>query len=186
MLVALTASPSAFAEPALGSRSAGDGWIVRVSVEPSDLGPIEVSVGPVRRAPESCSRCCAPAWLQHDVVFENTGSRPVTFSGLGIAARLGPRGRPVLLVAGPPCGYGNSKRRIELACLMYRDVPTLEPHGSHTRAVTLWKGLRGMKGLSPGTYAFDTTIRFQAGRRPPAEGAGRTATLRIVYRVAAV
>jgi hypothetical protein len=66
---------------------------------------------------------------------------------------------------------------------MYLDIPTVGPHRALTRTVTLWKDLRGMEPLKAGTYVFRKTLRFKAGNKPPAEGAGRTATLRLVYRV---
>jgi hypothetical protein len=68
-LFALAVCPSAYAEPAAGTYSAGDGWIVHVSIEPSELGPIAVSVGRMRPAPENDGH----PWLQHDIVLENTG-----------------------------------------------------------------------------------------------------------------
>jgi hypothetical protein len=181
VFLALTACPSASAELAVGSRSAGEGWVVRVSVEPSGQGPIAVSVGAIGRAPVTD----AHAWLQHDLVLENRGDRPVSFADTRTGAFLGPRGRRVLLAADQGCGYGISERRIELACLLYLDLLTLEPHEAVPRTVTLWKGLRGMKPLEPGTYVFRKKLRFRVGRVPPPVGTGRTAILRIVYRVGA-
>ena len=159
-------------------RPAQDGWIVEVSVEPTDLGPLAVSVGPARDAPANESR----AWIQHDLLFTVTGDRPVTFADSRAGARLGPRGKARLLVADQGCGYGRHGRRIELACLLYLDIPTVEPNRPLTRTVTLWKELPGMKALEPGTYVFRKVLRFQVGRTPPAEDAGHKATIRIVYR----
>ena len=133
----------------------------------------------MRRAPTNDSH----AWLQHDLVFINTSDRPVTFADSRRGALLGPHGNPLLLAADQGCGYAPHGRRLELACLMYLDIPTVEPHSALTRTVTLWKGLRGMEPLEPGTYVFRKEVRFQVGQKPPAEGAGRTATLRIVYQV---
>jgi hypothetical protein len=155
-----------------------DGWTVEVSFESSDLGPITVSVGPIRRVGPNDSR----AWVQHDLVFANTGDRPVTFADSRTGARL-PRGHARLLAADHGCGYALHEGRIEFACLMYLDIPTVGPYSALTRTVTLWKGLRGMEPLRAGTYVFRKTLRFKAGHNPPAEGAGRTATLRLVYRV---
>jgi hypothetical protein len=180
-LLALVACPPAFGELAVGTRSASDGWSVQVSVEPSELGPIAVSVGRVRPAPVNGSR----AWLQHDLVLENRGDRPVTFADTRNGMFLGPRARRVLLAADQGCGYGIYKRRIELACLLYLDIPTLDPHTSLTRTLTLWKGLPGMNPLRPGTYVFRHPIRFRIGREPPADGRGQTAMLEIDYRVGA-
>jgi hypothetical protein len=156
-----------------------DGWTIEVSFESSDLGPITVSVGPMRRVRPNDSR----AWVEHDLVFANTGDRPVTFADSRRGALLGPRGNPLLLAADQGCGYAPHDGRIELACLMYLDIPTVEPQSALTRTVTLWKDLPGMEPLKAGTYVFRKTLRFKDGHKPPAEGAGRTATLRLVYRV---
>jgi hypothetical protein len=67
---------------------------------------------------------------------------------------------------------------------MYLDIPTIEPGESHTRTVTLWKGLRGMSALRPGTYVVQQAFRFRVGIHAPEPGAGRAIRLRIVYRVA--
>lgn len=176
--LALIVCPSASAGLAAGSRSAGDGWVVHVSVVPADLGPLTVSVGPARPAPQGC----AHPWLQHDIVFENTGDRRVTFADTRAAAVLGPAGRPVLLASDPGCSYSRV-RPIRAACLAYLDFPTVKPHGSVTRTITLWKGLRGMKSLRPGTYVFRKPIRFDVGRHVPPAGTGRSAILEITYRI---
>lgn len=185
LLLALSAPASASAELALGSHSANDGWRVLVSVEPSTFGPIAVSVGAVRPPPMTCSKCCAPAWLQHEIAVTNTSNRPVTFRGLGLTGKLGPRERPALLVASGPCGYGNSKRRITISCLAYLDIPTIGPHRTEKRTVTLWKELAGMSPLRPGMYVARYQLRFVVGRYPPAEGRGRRGTIKLVYRVEA-
>ena len=176
----LVASPSASAELAAGSHSAGDGWTVQVSVEPSDLGPIVVSVARVRPVQERGSH----AWLQHELLFENTGDRRITFADTRTAAVLGPPGRPMLVASDSGCGYYRVKP-LRGACPMYLDFPSVKPHDSISRTVTLWKGLRGMTPLATGTYVFRKLLRFQAGREVPEEGAGRAVTIELVYRVAA-
>ena len=168
-LAALAAAPAALAEPAAGTRSAGDGWIVHVSVEPPGLGPIVASVGRMRPAAEND----AHAWLQHDLVLENIGERPVRLADTRKAALLGPPGRPLLLAAHEGCGY--AVQPLAPVCLLYLRLLTVEPRGSVASTITLFKGLRGMKPLTPGTYVFRTTIRFQAGREFP---------FRLVYRLA--
>jgi hypothetical protein len=177
VLLALLAPVSASAELARGSRSAGDGWIVQVSVEPTDLGPISVSVGRIRPAPPG-----SQAWLQHDLVFENTGDRRVTFADTRTAALLGPSRNPVLLAGDNGCGYSRVKPLVG-ACLLNLDFPSVKPRRSVMRTVTLWKGLPGMKSLTPGTYVFRKSVRFRLGREIPPPGTGRAFTLRIVYRV---
>jgi hypothetical protein len=179
VLLALAVCPSALAELAAGSRSAGDGWTVQVSVARSDLGPVVVSVRRVRRVRESDSRM----WLQHDLVFKNASDRTVTFADTRTAAVLGPVGRPMLVASDEGCGYYRVKP-LRGACLAYLDFITVKPHGSASRTITLWKGLPGMKPRSVGTYVFRKPMRFQVGRAVPADGTGHTATIRLVYRLA--
>jgi hypothetical protein len=178
-VLALVACPSALAEPAAGSRSAGDGWAVHVSVEPSDLGRIVVSVGSRR-----VGGFGPHIWLQHDLVFENTGDRTVTFADTRTAAVLGPAGRPMLVASDTGCGYSRVKPLLG-ACRLNLDFPTVRPHRSVSRTITLWRGLRGMKPLRAGTFVFRKPLRFHVGRSVPEVGTGRTVTIQLVYRVAA-
>jgi hypothetical protein len=156
---------------------------VKVSVEPSNLWPIVVSVGPARAAPRNDAR----PWVQHELVFENTGARPVQFADTRTSAFIGPSGhRRRLLAADEGCGYGAETRtsRIEAGvCLLYLDAFAVKPHASITRTVTLFKELRGMEPLTAGTYIFKRVIRFRVGHETPDEGTGRTAVLRLVYEI---
>jgi hypothetical protein len=179
-LFALAVAPSALGEVAAGTRSAGDGWTVHVSVRPSDLGPIVVSAGRVRRVLESGS----PAWLQHELVFENRSDRRITFADTWTADVLGRSGRPMLVASSDwRCGYYRVKP-LRAACRLPLDFPIIRARGRLSRTVTLWKGLPGTAPLAAGTYFFRTPLRFQFGREVPEEGAGRSVTIRLVYRVA--
>jgi hypothetical protein len=178
-VLALVACPAASAEPAAGIRSAGDGWAVQVSVESSDLGPIVVSVGS-RRADGFGSH----SWIQHDLVFENTGDRTVTFADTRTAAVLGPRGRPMLVASDEGCGYWRLDP-LRGACLAYLDFITVKPHRSVSRTISIWKGLRGAKPLRARRFVFRKPMRFQVGRSAPETGTGRTGTIKLVYRVTA-
>ena len=109
----------------------------------------------------------------------------MTFRGLGLAAELGPRDRPALLVASGPCSFAGSRRHITIACLAYLDIPSVGPHDTETRTVTLWKGLAGMSRLRPGTYVARYPLRFVFGRRLPTEGKSRAGAVNLVYRVEA-
>jgi hypothetical protein len=179
LLVALAAAAlvvpmSASAELAIGSRSAGDGWDVTVSVEARDLGPLDVSIGPLRPAVPSDSH----PWLEHELVFTNRGHRALTF-GDTRTVRIFQR----LLVADGGCGY--SLRPLEPACLLYLDIPSLKPGESRSRIVTLWKGLPGLKPLVAGTYVFEKPVRFLFGRAAPGPGHGRRDVVELNYEVGA-
>jgi hypothetical protein len=180
VLLALIAPASAAGELAAGSRSAEEGWIVTVSVKAIDLGPLDVSGGALRPATG-----WGRQWLEHDLVLTNTGNREISLADTWTAAILGPPGRPMLLAeADGRCGY-RAVRPLRAACILPLIFVDIRPGRSVTRVATLWKGLRRMAPLRPGTYVFRQPLRFRLGRYPPAGGQGRTGTLKIVYRVEA-
>jgi hypothetical protein len=159
-----------------------DGWRIDVTIEPSAVGPIRVSVGRARRARANDAR----PWFRHELVLENRGPRTVTFADTRTSAIIGPPERRALLAADEGCGYALATPTSPIepgACALYLDILTLRPQRAARRTVTLFKGLRGLDRLAPGTYVFRKPIRFQAGRKPPKHGAGRTAVLRIVYEL---
>ena len=161
---------------------ASDGWTMDVRAEPSAVGPIRVSVGRARRARANDAR----PWLRQELALENRGERTVTFADTRTSAIVGPPERRALLAADEGCGYGLATPTSPIesgACATYLDVLTLAPQRAASRTLTLFKGLRGLDRLSPGTYVFGKRIRFQAGRKPPEQRAGRTAVLRIVYEL---
>jgi hypothetical protein len=179
-VLALAAPGSAAAELAIGSRSAEDGWLVTVSVRTRGLGPVEVSAGPFRPATGWGGQ-----WLEHDLVLANTGEREVSFADTWRAEVLGRRGRPMLIaVADWRCGY-RAVRPVRAACVLPLDFVDLRPGRSTPRTVTLWNGLRRMAPLETGTYVFRQPLRFRLGKYPPAEGEGRRAAIKLVYRVEA-
>jgi hypothetical protein len=156
-----------------------DGWTVRVSVEPSVVGPIVLSVGPVRRA----ARNNAHQWIQHDLVFENSGDRAVRFADTRTSAFIGHR---MLIAADEGCGYARASRKSAIeagVCLLYLDAFRVRPHRSVSRPITLFKGLRGMKPLASGTYVFEKLLRFQLGTSTPEEGSGRIVPVRLLYEI---
>jgi hypothetical protein len=171
---ALVVPAPASAELAIGSRSGGDGWVVTVFLEAWGTGPLGVSVGPLRPGSPSESH----PWLQHELVLTNRSQRTLTFADTR-AVRILSR----LLVAEAGCGY--SLRPLEPACLLFLDIPSLEPGEPRSRTVTLWKGLPGLKPLAAGTYVFKKKIRFQFGRAAPGPGHGHLAALELTYRVEA-
>jgi hypothetical protein len=177
---ALVVPASASAELAIGSRSAGEGWMVAVSVTATGLGPVDVSLGPLRPATGWGNQ-----WLHHDLVFTNDGDRVVTYADMWTADVLGPPGRPMLVGdADGRCGY-RAVKPLRGACILPLIFVDISPGRSETRVVRLWKGLRRMAPLEPGRYVFRQPLRFKLGRYPPAEGEGRRGVIKLVYRVEA-
>ncbi|MGH2996439.1 MAG: hypothetical protein ACRDM9_08995 [Gaiellaceae bacterium] len=43
-----------------------------------------------------------------------------------------------------------------------------------------------MKPLAAGTYVFEKPLRFRLGNEIPAEGAGRSVVIRLVYQIESV
>jgi hypothetical protein len=157
-----------------------DGWQVEVSVTPQQVGPIAISVGPAEPAPAND----AHPWFQHDLVFENTGDRRVTFGDTRTSRFIGPSGQHRLIAADKGCGYGiNGSGRVHPGtCLLYLDTISLDPGRSETRQVATFQGLPGMAPIRSGTYVFPRKILFDFGNGVPA-GEGLGATLHITYRI---
>jgi hypothetical protein len=177
---ALVVPASASAELAIGSRSAGDGWTVSVSVRTVGLGPVDVSVGPFRPA-----NGWGGQWLEHDLVLTNKGHGNVTFADTWRADVLGRRGRPMLIATADwRCGY-RAVRPLRAWCLLPLDFVSIRPGRSSTRVATLWKGVRRMVPLEPGTYVFRHPLRYRFGWHVPDEGEGRAGVIKLVYRVEA-
>ncbi|MGH2683331.1 MAG: hypothetical protein ACRDIX_08880 [Actinomycetota bacterium] len=155
-----------------------DGWSIRVSVEPGVAGPIALAVGPLRAAPKNDARL----WLQHELEFHNRGDRPVRFEDTRTSVFLRRSGRPALLVADEGCGYGKHRRKpVEPGvCTLNLDAFVVRPGSTARRTVTLFKDLRGMAPLAPGSYVWDKVIRFRVGR---ADAPVRTATIRLTYEL---
>jgi hypothetical protein len=180
VLLALLTPGAASAELAIGSRSAGEGWVVTVSVEARGLGPVEASAGSFRPATG-----WGRQWLSHDLVLSNTGERRVTFADTWGADVLGPRDRPMLIAdADGRCGYSRV-RPLRAACILPLIFVGIRPGRSEVRVATLWKGVGRMAPLEPGTYVFRQPLRFSLGKHPPAEGEGRAGVIKLVYRVEA-
>jgi hypothetical protein len=159
------------------------GWTIQVSVEPSIVGPIVVSAGPIGLAPRNEAR----PWVQHELVFENRGDRRLQFADTATSRFIGPaRHRRRLLAADEICGYTFDTPRSPIragACLAILRTFAVKPGRSLSQTVTLFKGLPGMERLVPGTYVFKRLIRFRPGRETPPPGSGHAAVLRIVYEI---
>lgn len=158
-------------------------WRVRVSVTPSRLGPIAFAAKDLSRAKPTNS----DPWIEHDLVFRNTGDQLITFADTRHSEFAGEPGHNRLLVADEGCGYSQDDPRAPVkagACLGYLDLLAIQPRASARRSIHLFKGLPGIDRLAAGTYSFRRPVRFQIGRRQPAEGEGRSGVVRVVYVVA--
>lgn len=155
-----------------------DGWTIRVSVRPHTVGPIEIAVGSLRSAPETDSH----PWIRHEMTFRNRGDRLVRFHDTRTSGFIRRAGRPVLLVADEGCGYEKRRRKPVRpgACLLYLDEFMVRPGSAARRTITLFRELRGMEPLAPGTYAWDKVIRFRVGSP---DAPVRTATIRLTYEL---
>jgi hypothetical protein len=174
---------AALVAPAAQEALTTDHWRVQVSVKPSRLGPIVFSAQHPARAKPTDSH----PWIVHDLVFRNTGDRPVSFADTRGSEFVGEAGHNRLLVADQGCGYARNSPRAPVrtgVCAAYLDLLVVKPHASAGRSITLFKGLPGMAHLTPGTYVFRRPVRFQSGKRQPGEGKGRSGVVRLVYRIA--
>jgi len=168
--------------PAVQEELTAGRWRVQVSVRPSRIGPILLAVKNLAPAKPTGS----DPWIEHDLVFRNTGDQPVTFADTRGSESIGEAGHSRLLVANEGCGYSRNSPLAPVragACRAYLDLLAVKRHASAKQPITLFKGLPGMDRLSAGTYVFRRAVRFQPGRRGPGEGEGRSGVVRVVYEV---
>jgi hypothetical protein len=166
----------------LRSARAIDGWQIKVSARPSIVSPIVLSVGPARAAPQND----AHPWVQHELILENRGNRLFQFADTDSSAFIGAPGTQRLIAADEGCGYSPQTVTSPIearVCTLSLDVFAIKPHARVSRTITLFKGLRGMEPLTPGTYTFKRVIRFRAGRKAPAAHEGRGSVINIRYRL---
>jgi hypothetical protein len=157
-------------------------WRIRVTVRPSRLGPIGLAAKNLARA----KRTNARPWIEHDLVFRNTGERPVTFGDTRSSTFIGEAGHDRLLAADKGCGYALNypgAPAIAGVCQLNLDVFTITPHSLAKRSIWLARGLPGMDPLVAGTYVFRRPVRFQFGGELPSDGEGRSGVVRLVYEV---
>lgn len=159
-------------------------WRVRLTVRPSRIGPIVFAA----RNLASAKRTNSDPWIEHDLLFRNTGNRPVTFADTRSSEFIGRPGKPQLLAADEGCGYARNSPTAPAragACLTYLDLLTVKPHATVKRSVTLYEGLPGMGQPVPGTYVFRRPVRFQPGSEIPGESEGRSGVVRLTYQLEA-
>lgn len=139
-----------------------------VSVAVDDLGPVAASVSPLSTS--------EPGWLEHTVTFENTGGTVVHMQDFRSGTLLGERevaaateGCAWDSLAGPRCNYE------------YRPV-TIEPGGTHTVTVTLWRDLTGMNPIGDGPHEWRLLIDQRNTPFDHPDQTGATGTLTLTYR----
>jgi hypothetical protein len=72
-------------------------------------------------------------------------------------------------------------KRVEAgACLLYLDAFVVRPGATVRRTVTLFKELRGVAPLTPGTYVWEKVIRFRVGAP---DAPVRTARISLTYEI---
>jgi hypothetical protein len=130
-----------------------DGWYVSMSYEPTSVGPLAVSFGPIRKAP-------GKAWVTHRYTITNQSDETVQLEDSRTSTFLGPH-KNILAESG--CGYwanGPNKPVHPNACETVMVPRTLKPGHSFTTSITLLTGLRGMGPLTSGTYVFNQPIGY--------------------------
>jgi hypothetical protein len=157
--------------------TAFDGWVVGVEVDPSTIGPLEISVGPIVAAEQNDAR----PWIQHSIVLHNTGSATLRFDDTEISSFLG-LPEPELIAADEGCGYAQdspTSRVMAGVCRLSLDSFAIPPYGTIRKTVTLFKGLTGMAPLTEGRYVFEKIYRFAV----EGSDAKTTVEVRLVYDV---
>ena len=158
-----------------------DGWAITVSLDPSRIGPLRFTTGPVREAKTGD----AHAWVQHTISITNVGSRPVFVRQTGRSSFLGGKR---LLAGDWGCGYGSSGPNAPVhagACILPLIVHTVEPDASLSLVVGLSKDLPGMQPVTSGVYTFRQPISFTLGGGRFAAPASKQVdgTLRVTYTI---
>jgi hypothetical protein len=149
---------------------------IQVRIAPASIGPVSLSVTRLHPAKQND----AHPWVTHKIVFENRGDRLVEFDDTRHSAFVPNDAKPVLLVADEGCGYGKASPSAPIeagACATYLDLMTVAPGKTATRDVTIFKGLKGMSKLKPGTYSFAKKISFHS------DGQRWSKTVRLIYTI---
>ena len=130
-----------------------EGWLVEVSVSPSRVGPLSVSLGELEADLDPDD----PKWLSHIVTFVNVAEEVVRLEEVRASTFLRRDRDPVLLVADAGCGWvlpRGGKPVKPGVCFGDLVIAHLETGESFDQAVFLNKDLPGMEQLVEGTYVF--------------------------------
>jgi hypothetical protein len=127
---------------------------ITISVEPSELSALDVTVGPAAEREDW--------WFAHDLRLTNTSDRVVRIEDNRSSRVLGQP--PGLIVAEPYCGYTPSDGPDDPVdagpCLAIGLNQVVEPTET---IVQEWSVIRNLTGLVPGgygTYQFDKTLEY--------------------------
>ncbi len=142
-----------------------------VSVATEGLGPVIASVSPLAPSPQG--------WFEHTITLENTAADTVYLQDFRSGNMLGNR---EVAVATEGCGYGAAgDEPAAMGCQFdYRPI-ALEPGGSHTVTVTLWRDLAGMNPPGDGPFIWEIAIDRSDEPFTHTEQTGAPGTLIITY-----
>lgn len=147
-----------------------------VTVALDGFGPIEASVSPLLASAQAAS---TEGWLEHTVTFQNTGEQSIHLQDFRSGAMLGDR---EVAVATDGCGYGASgDQPVAMGCRYdYRPV-TIQPGGTHTFTITLWRDLAGMNPVGEGTYEWSWSVDRRDTPFDDPDQTGTTGTVILTY-----
>ena len=130
------------------------GWSLSASVEPSSIGSVRISLGPVTGVPK-------PGWVEHAITFSNAGDRTVLLDLDNSNPFQGSPSKRLALSGLGFCGGWFGAPRVPLppklprVCVLMLISPVkLGPGRSVTRGITLYEGLKRMLPLVSGEYEF--------------------------------
>jgi hypothetical protein len=154
-------------------------WRIAASVEPREIGPLVFSVASLQTTRGGAGDL-RPPFLRGELGFRNAGDAPVALKKIDHSAFSEDElaGDQLLLTEGQ-CGYAVLRARVEPgACTLALLPPTrIEADDSKTLPFALFKGLRGMEPLKPGTYEFTRRVSFTVGHSAEAREHSGKSTL---------
>lgn len=140
-----------------------------VSVSVAGMGPLDASVSPLGPS--------GTGWLEHTVTLENTGDSTVYVRDLRKGTFLGDT---EVATATQGCGYGPDSP-LGLRCVTDLRVVTVDPGGTHTFTVALWRDLPGMNPVGDGPYDWGLPVSYSTEVLTEPDDAGTTGTVTLTY-----